>query len=316
MKKFNHPKTWIKGLILSWLLVVLMAGCGSEDKKIVVAEQYGIAYAPLTLMKEAGILEEVLGDDYQVEWVKLANMAAIREAMVADSLDVGFMGIPPFLIGLDNDMEWKIMGGLSESPLGLVVSDPEITSLEELLGSGKIALPQPGSIQHILLSMTAKDILGDAKAFDNQLVSMKHPDGMMALLNSDEVVAHYTSPPYLFQELDEASTHLLTKGTDGTKGDFTFIVGVCLESFYEDPAYEPFQEALVQCIDLINKRDEEAISILADAYELEVDTLLDYMGRDGMSYGLEIKGLEKFIGFMVEEEYIKESYEEDQVIWK
>lgn len=315
MKKFNY-KTWIKGLMLSCLLVVLMAGCGSEDKKIVVAEQYGIAYAPLTLMKEAGILEEVLGDDYQVEWVKLANMAAIREAMVADSLDVGFMGIPPFLIGLDNGMEWKIISGLSESPLGLVVNDPEITSLEELLASGKIALPQPGSIQHILLSMTAKDRLGDAKAFDNQLVSMKHPDGMMALLNSDEVVAHYTSPPYLFQELDEGSPHLLTKGTDGTKEDFTFIVGVCRESFYEDPAYEPFQEALVQCIDLINKRDKEAISILADAYELEVDTLLDYMGREGMSYGIEIKGLEKFMSFMVEEEYIKESYEEDQVIWK
>ncbi len=45
----------------------------------------------------------------------------------------------------------------------------------------RIALPQPGSIQHILLSMAAEKQLGKHDVFDNQLVTMKHPDGMTAL---------------------------------------------------------------------------------------------------------------------------------------
>ncbi len=98
---------------------LLAAGCKEEAKTIRIAEQYGLAYAPLQVMKEGAYLEEILGDEYTVEWVKLANTAAIREAMLGDGLDVGFMGIPPFLIGVENGMEWKIMTGLSKSPWDL-----------------------------------------------------------------------------------------------------------------------------------------------------------------------------------------------------
>ncbi len=63
----------------------------------------------------------------------------------------------------DHDRTFKI-------PLGLVVNDASITTLEQLKDAGKIALPQPGSIQHILLSMAAGRELGDSKALDNQLV--------------------------------------------------------------------------------------------------------------------------------------------------
>lgn len=304
-----------KAVFVLAVLLIVTSGCSKEDKTIIIADQYGLAYAPIQVMKGSGILEEMLGEDYTVQWVKLANMAAIREAMVGDSLDVGFMGIPPFLIGVDNDMEWKIMGGLSEAPLGLVVSDPDIKSLEALIGKGKIALPQPGSIQHILLSMTAKDQLGDPTVFDQQLVSMKHPDGMMALGSSDEVIAHYTSPPYLFMELEDDNNHLLTVGTDGTKGEFTFIVGVCRESFYDHEAYDEVMAALEESIALIQERDEATLELLADSYDLDMETLMSYLYHEDMAFGTQVKGVEKFIDFMLEAGYIKEYYEEAEVIW-
>lgn len=304
-----------KAIFVLAALLIVASGCSKEDKTIIIADQYGLAYAPIQVMKGSGILEEMLGEDYTVQWVKLANMAAIREAMVGDSLDVGFMGIPPFLIGVDNDMEWKIMGGLSEAPLGLVVSDPDIKSLEDLIGKGKIALPQPGSIQHILLSMTAKDQLQDATVFDQQLVSMKHPDGMMALGSSDEVIAHYTSPPYLFMELEDDNNQLLTVGTDGTKGDFTFIVGVCRESFYNHEAYDEVMAALEESIALIRERDEATLELLADSYDLDRETLMSYLYHEDMEFGTQVKGIEKFIDFMLEVGYIKEHYEEAEVIW-
>jgi ABC-type nitrate/sulfonate/bicarbonate transport system substrate-binding protein len=67
----------------------------------------------------------------QIEWVQLGNATAIREAMLARELDFGFMGIPPFLIGLDKGTNWQLIHGLSECPLGLVSFDPNVKSLED-----------------------------------------------------------------------------------------------------------------------------------------------------------------------------------------
>ena len=52
-------------------------------------------------------------------------------------------------------MDWKLIAGLSVCPVGLVAgkSIPDFAALTE---QHRIALPQPGSIQHILLSMAAE----------------------------------------------------------------------------------------------------------------------------------------------------------------
>lgn len=309
-----------RGLLSAILCICVLlgaTGCENKVKTIKIAEQYGIAYAPLQIMKENQLLEEALGDGYQVEWVKLANTAAIREAMLGDSLDIGFMGIPPFLIGVDTGMDWKMMSGLSESPLGLVVNDPAIEDLAMLKDNGKIALPQPGSIQHILLAMAAKKQLGDAKAFDQQLISMKHPDGVMALNAGTEVVGHYTSPPFLFQELDQKQNHLLVDGIDGTGGPFTFIVGVCREELYENKeVYNAFLEGLSRSVTMLNNREEKIIQQLAKVYELDEDVLISHLNQEGMSYNLDIKGVDLFIEFMYNEGYLENELMKKDLIWE
>lgn len=309
------PKVFIMALSIMFCLLSL-SGCKNEPKTIKIAEQYGLAYAPIQVMKEMGYLEELLGEEYSVEWVKLANTAAIREAMLGDSLDIGFMGIPPFLIGVDNQMEWKIMSGLSKSPLGLVSNDGDITSLKELVDNGKIALPQPGSIQHILLAMAAEKELGDSTIFDKQLVSMKHPDGFMALLAGTDIKGHFTSPPYLFQELEEENNHLVLSGNDAFGGEYTFIVGVCREEFYKnDYPYIKFQEALKKAMDDINNRNEEVLEVLAISYELDVEGLKNYLYHEEMCYGTDVVGVQAFSDFMFDVGYLNKSIKEKDVIW-
>lgn len=303
--------------IIIFLLILFLVGCKSKDnKEIKIAEQYGLAYAPLQIMKEEGLLEKKLGDEYTVTWVKLSNTAAIREAMLADDLDLGFVGIPPFLIGVDQNMPWKIMTGLSVSPLGLVTDDESIVSLEDLIGRGKIALPQPGSIQHILLAMAAKNIIGQADIFDNQLVSMSHPDGLQALFADTQVKAYFASPPYLFQALEHKENHVILTGEEAMGGPFTFIVGVCPEEFYENKeCYKAFFEALNEGITFINESPDETAEILAKSYELDKDVIKNYLYEQDIDYTNKIMGLEKFSSFMYEEGYIENQYTEDEVIW-
>lgn len=312
----HNLKHYIMTILILTIGIVTMVGCKNDPTTIKIAEQYGLAYAPIQVMKESGYLNELLGDDIEIEWVKLANTAAIREAMLGDDLDVGFMGIPPFLIGVDNQMEWKIMTGLSKSPLGLVTNDSTITSLEDLVDNGKIALPQPGSIQHILLSMAAQKQLGQADIFDKQLVSMKHPDGLMALMSKTDINSHFTSPPYIFKELEGADNHLVISGEEAFGGEFTFIVGVCREGFYSNKeAYDKLNEALLKAIQLINDRDQATLELLADSYELDMDTLVSYLYHEDMDYSQSVVGVQTFSDFMHEVGYLDQTYKEKDVIW-
>lgn len=310
----------IFSVVLSMMLVLNITGCGeseNQEQVIYIADQYGLAYAPLQIMKEEGFLEQQLGDDYQVKWVRLANTAAIREAMLAEDLDIGFMGIPPFLIGVEQDMGWKIISGLAISPLGLVALDEEVKSLEDMLGIGQIALPQPGSIQHILLQMAAEKELGDANVFDNQLISMKHPDGMQALMLNEDVKAHFTSPPYLFQEMALENGHMIVDGTEAMGEPFTFIVGVCREEFRDNEVvYEAFNHALDQAINYITFYPDESVDILSASYEIDDCVLRDYLYCQGLTYTDEVLGLERFMDFMVTYEYLEDTFELEEIIWE
>lgn len=314
--KHKHMAIIVAALLLAMAMVA--TGCSGkveEDKSIIIAEQFGLAYAPIQIMKEKGFLDEAL-EGYDIQWVQLGNTTAIREAMLADQLDVGFVGIPPFLIGKDNGMDWKIISGLSSSPLGLVANDDQISSLEDILESDKIALPQPGSIQHILLSMAAERELGKADYFDEQLVSMKHPDGMSALLAGNEVSMHYTSPPYLFEELKEEDNHLVIDGNECFGGDFTFIVGMCREDFYNQTAeYEAFVQALEKSIDFMNENPEEALAILGNYYDYDAEILEDYIYGQGISYSSDINGLETFVDFMYRNGYLNNDYGTEDLVY-
>lgn len=310
---------YVNRIVLVMVLVTLVLGttaCKDAPKKIIIAEQYGLAYAPIQVMREKGYLEVALGEEYTIEWVQLSNTEAIREAMIAGQLDIGFLGIPPFLIGVDNGMNWQIMTGLSVSPLGLVTNNQAIRSLEDLLDAGKIALPQPGSIQHILLSMEAEKQMNQATIFDNQLISMKHPDGQMALASDSGVVGHFTSPPYLFMEEDLAENHVILTGEEAFGGEFTFIVGVCAPALYENTqVYEGFLAALEKGREDIINQEAEVLSYLQDTYQLEAIVLEDYLYQRGISFESKVLGVQRFADFMFEQGYIKAKIEENDVMF-
>lgn len=298
----------IKYVLFFVLLLISLSACakkGESNGQIRIAEQYGLAYAPLQILREEGFLEAAV-KDVDVQWVRLGNTAAIREAVLSGDLDIGFMGIPPFLIARDKGMEWKIATGLSRCPLGLVVPSGSYDSLKDIPVEAKIALPQPGSIQHILLSMVLERQLGDSAALDRNLISMKHPDGMSALL-SGAVEGHFTSPPYLFLE-EEQGFEVLVSGDQAMGGHFTFIAGVVTEEFYnKNPElYSAFLEALDKAILFMKENRRETVRILSEQYDMEEDVLDEYLYNKGMVFEREITGLDQFISFMGRNGYIDE----------
>ena len=295
------------------LILIVFTSCTnskSGDTSVTIAEQYGLAYAPLQILKEKKFIEEQI-PGIKVNWVRLENTAAIREAVLGGRVDIGFMGIPPFLIGWDKGMEWKIFTGLSKAQIGLVTWREDINSLADFDSRDRIALPQPGSIQHILLSMAAEKYLGKSDMFDNQLVTMKHPDGMNALLSRRDVAAHFTSPPYIMMELSEPDMKLVLDGREAMGGDFTFIAGMVTDKFSSKhpDILSAVSSAIALAEEVIRDNPEEAVTILKKEYSIPEETLLSYLTEGGLVYSDEVEGLSKFIEFMKAEGYIERNPE-------
>lgn len=308
--------------VLVLLLLFSFCGCGEKEKTTLnIAQQFGIAYAPLNIMEQLGMLEEKL-PDVEINWKQFGGPTAIREAMLAGEVDFGFMGIAPVMIGYDNGMEWRYATGISANQVALVTDKEGVNSLTDFTSQDRIAILSPGCTQHILLCMLCKQQLGDYMAMDNQLVSMSHPDAMNALMSNTEVSAHFATPPYLQEEL-KTGMHIIADGEDIAGAQFTFISGVAMEKFYEEEPelYAAFIETLNEAIAYINENTEEAIRILAPLYGLSEAELKEQMSYGGTIYSSDLCGVEPIKEAMHDMGFLKENYDYkdlcfDNVIWK
>lgn len=294
-------------LILS---ITIVAGCSDTEKKqgavpnskkqtITIATQYGLAYAPLQIVQQQKLVEKYLPGT-EVVWKQLGTGPVIRDAMVAGEVDIGFMGISPFLVGWDKGAQWKICTASGSQPVILVSNNKNINSIKDFTANDKIATPALASIQHILLAMQAEKELGDARALDNNLLSVTHPDAMAGLLSKKDVTAHFSSPPYLYKELQDPAIKEVLDGEDAFGQEFTFIFGVATEKFHDaNPStYNAFIGAFNEAVAFINQHPEEAAAILAPQYQYSEEETLRYLTWEGTNYCTTpygIMGLAKFM---------------------
>lgn len=298
-------------------LACLSSGCGKkEEKAIGIAEQFGIAYAPLQIMKEKRMLEEKL-PGVTINWKQFGGPTGIREGMLNGEIDVGFMGVAPVLVGIDNGMKWRYATGISANQVAIVTADEKVRSLKDITPADRIAILSPACTQHVLLCMLAQNQLGDAHALDNQLVSMNHPDSVSALIAGTEITAHVSTPPYIDQEL-RAGMHVMATGEEIMGRPFTFISGVAMEEFYENHRdyYDGFLEALEESIAYINENREESIRLLAPIYGISEEELARQMDYNGTIYSRELNGVAEFSSRMQEMGFIKEDRPMEELVFE
>jgi NitT/TauT family transport system substrate-binding protein len=99
-----------------------------------------------------------------------------------------------------------------------------VRSLRDLGEKDRIALPAVKvSIQAVTLQMAAERELGRFDALDHLTVSMSHPDGHAAMMSGrSEVTAHFTSAPFMYQQLADQRVRRLLSSYDVLGGPATF----------------------------------------------------------------------------------------------
>jgi len=302
-------------LLILVFILVSVTGCAGpahtktdtserDQYQIRIAQQYGLVYAPLMLAQKKGFFEKY---GLKVEWKRYGSGGAAREALASGELDVAFMGIPPFLLGWDKGVPAKVAVGYVVAPISLVTYNPKIWSIKDFTGEHKIALPSPGSVQHILLSMAAEKELGNPRALDNILVALPHPDGASAMLAKKDIDAHFTTPPYLFEELSHEGYVEILKGIDAFGQEFSFNVGIVTQKYHDEnpQGYAAFVMGINEAVAWLNQHKEEAAKLLAPEFNLPADRVYKYLTWPGMNYTTTPFGLMGFAEYMKKAGYIK-----------
>lgn len=252
-----------------------VAGCGSNGARnasstsktpsgtVAIAMQQDLAFSPLYIIDQEHWLTRAL-PHVKVHWEILNSGAAIQTGMISDKINVGALGVAPFLIGEDKGVPWKLLSSISESDMSLVVK-PSIKSFRGITSSDRIAVVSPTSIEAIALEKMTQTHLGKATALTANYVTMTQPEAAQAF-SAGSIAGVVAVQPYTSEEIKHGG-HVL----DTSYGEFgkSTLDSVAVNTAYyrSNPAIarELFKQ-IQRAVHLLRNDPTKAASILATYY--------------------------------------------------
>lgn len=259
-------------LLLAPALLLLSPGArAAEPAEIRVAEQYGLAFLPLMIMRDQRLVEKHAAKaglgSLRMTWSKLGSISAINDALLSGNLDFAAGGVPSLVTlwaktrGSPDAVRGVV--SLGDIPNELIVSRAEVKSLRDLGPQDKIAVTAVKiSNQALALEMAAAREFGDAawEKLDPLTVGMAHPDAAVALLSGmGGITGHFSSPPFMERETAKPPLHSILSTYDVLGGPATLNAIWTRASFHDASprAYRAFVDAVAEAVDFIN-RDKRA----------------------------------------------------------
>jgi NitT/TauT family transport system substrate-binding protein len=249
------------------------SSAGAQTRTIRIAKQFGISYLPLTIMEEKKLLEaqgRQLGLDLKTEWVQFTGGPPMNEAIISGNLDFASGGVGPLLTiwsKTRGNLGVKGVAALNAMPLDLNSNNPDVKTIKDFTDKDRIALPGVKvSIQAVTLQMAAEKVFGRGQydKLDSLTVTLSHPDGMAQLLSGkSEITAHFTSAPFMYQELEDKRIHKVLDSYEVLGGPHTFNVVWATAKFHDEnpKVMQAFIAALDDAMKQIAKDPAEAAKV-------------------------------------------------------
>ncbi len=294
------------------ICIGICTACGKpsdkQSEKLVIAYQWGLAYAPLEIMRQENLIEKHYDGKIEIEWKTLNGPAEIYEGVIAGNIDVAHSGVGPFLINSMKTGEIKMYSALAAQPMGLNTTEERIQSIKDIQSEDKIALVGWGTIQHVMLAMACEKELGDPHALDNNIVTMSHPDGMQALL-AGSVPCQLTTSPYFLKELENDKIHEVSDVADAFPKDATIIVGAVSTRFHDErpEVYSALTEAMEEAMDILNNDKDKAAEMLCQKENVTAEKMKEFLSADGAIYDMKPHGTMEIAEFMKRAEFMDKS---------
>ena len=232
------------------LIAVLATGlfaagpASAQSRTVRIAKQFGISYLPLTVMEEKKLLEEHgrrIGLDLKTEWIQFTGGPPMNEAIISGNLDFASGGVGPLLTiwgRTRTSLGVKGVAALNSMPIWLTTINPNVTTIKDFTEKDRIALPAVKvSIQAITLQMAAEKVFGPGQhgKLDPLTVTLGHPDGMAQMMGGkSEITGHFTSAPFMYQELADPRVKKVLDSYDVLGGPHTFNIVWATTKFHDE----------------------------------------------------------------------------------
>ena len=302
--------------VVVWMLA---SGAGAEMAEIKVAQQYGISYLPLMIMEEQKLIEKhakAAGVDVTVGWAKFAGGNVMNDALLSGSLQFASGGVGPLVTlwaRTKGNLDVKAVAAINSMPLYLNTRNPNVKTIADFTDKDRIALPAVKvSIQAVTLQMAAEKAFGEGQQnrLDPLTVTMSHPDAQTALLSgASEIDAHFSSPPFQYQQLKQPGIHTVVNSYEVLGGPATFNVVWTTSKFRtENPKlYDAFVKALDEATAFINRdRRAAAESYLRISKDKDsLDNILAMLNDPQIVYTTTPQSMMKYVDFMLKTGAIK-----------
>ncbi len=292
----------------------------AEVAELKIAQQFGISYLPLMYMENLKLVEKHATSaglkDLKVSWAKFAGGNVMNDALLSGSLHFASGGVGPLVKIWEKtkgNLDVKGVAAMNSMPLYLNVRNPNVKSIKDLTEKDKIALPAVKvSIQAVTLQMAAAKAFGKDKfdALDKFTVTMKHPDGMAALLSEkSEITGHFSSPPFQYEQLNTKGIRTILNSYEVLGGPATFNVVWATNKFRtENPkAYGAFLNAYREAMELINKDKSAAADnyIKWENFKGDKALIMKILNDPQVTFTLTPNNTTKYSDFMYEIQSIK-----------
>lgn len=312
----HHPGRVIRRALAAMagmvVAAVALAGHAAAEGQIRIAEQFGLGYLPLQVLRHHQLIEKhgkALGLDIAVQWVQLGGGSAMNDALLSDSIDLGSGGVGPLLTIWDRtrgSANVRAIAALNSMPLFLNTNNPNVRTLKDFTDKDKIALPAVKvSIQSRILQIAAEQAFGAGRydALDRLTVSLPHPDANAALLSgAAEITGHLSGPPFQYQQLKDAKIHKVFSSYDLLGGPHTFNLIWSKESFRsKNPkTYQAFLDALKEATAFINADHGGAagVYLAQNRGDLDKDFVLSILNDPDIQFTVAPSRVGAFADFM------------------
>jgi len=308
----RRQTAYIFALIAAGVLFFSNLPVRAEVNEIRLAQQFGINYLPLTIMRTEKLVEKhaaALGlGDLKVTWLKFGGSNSINDALISGQLDFGSGGVAPLLTIWDKtkgSFDVRGVAALGSMPFYLNTSNPNVKTISDFSDKDKIALPAVEvSIQAVVLQMAAAKAFGmeNYKKLDRLTVGMKHPDAMISLLSGAGVTAHFANSPFQERELQDPKIHRVLSSYAVLGGPTTLNSVYTTKKFHDNnpKAYLAVLGALKEAMQFINSDKARAagIYIKEEKSKLSAEFVQKILEDPDFIVTSEPKGIMKYAEFM------------------
>lgn len=293
------------------LLALPQAARAQTDTRIGIG--FGIGFLPMFIADDMKLVEKhakAAGLDTKAVFQRFSGSAAMQDAVLSGSVDVGVYGVAAMLIAWDKarNTPQQVFGiaGVNSSPLVLVSNRLDAKSIEDLAPTDKIAMPAIVSPQMYALQMIAEKRFGKGNhdRWKSQVVALPHPEAVNAMLTGGtEVKAYFSTPPFTQLVLASGKAKAVTSSEEAFDGRSTFLAAGATRKWLDaNPKMAAVLiKALEEAGDIIRKDPNKAAQIYLKVEpskfldEAKVEAMLKAMPDD---FGTALHGVKTLADFM------------------